>query len=75
MKDSRCAQHPATLKEEILVKGDKVIFGGKFSWLKEVKTDYVVWETVKKGQPREYHMLDCILFLLNNVHLSHPVYA
>ncbi|XP_026709779.1 parafibromin [Athene cunicularia] len=35
-----------------------------------------VWrETGKEGQPREYYTLDSILFLLNNVHLSHPVYV
>uniref|UniRef100_A0A8B9PWT3 Cell division cycle 73 n=1 Tax=Apteryx owenii TaxID=8824 RepID=A0A8B9PWT3_APTOW len=31
--------------------------------------------TGKEGQPREYYTLDSILFLLNNVHLSHPVYV
>ncbi|KAI2520766.1 CDC73 isoform 2 [Pan troglodytes] len=61
-------------KKEIVVKGDEVIFG-EFSWPKNVKTNYVVWGTGKEGQPREYYTLDSILFLLNNVHLSHPVYV
>ncbi|XP_016076615.1 PREDICTED: parafibromin [Miniopterus natalensis] len=34
-----------------------------------------VLRTGKEGQPREYYTLDSILFLLNNVHLSHPVYV
>ncbi|XP_072919613.1 parafibromin [Hemitrygon akajei] len=61
-------------KKEIVVKGDEVIFG-EFSWPKNVKTNYVIWGTGKEGQPREYYTLDSILFLLNNVHLSHPVYV
>ncbi|XP_040215746.1 parafibromin [Rana temporaria] len=61
-------------KKEINVKGDEVIFG-EFSWPKNVKTNYVIWGTGKEGQPREYYNLDSILFLLNNVHLSHPVYV
>lgn len=38
---------------------------------------FVSWfyRTGKEGQPREYYTLDSILFLLNNVHLSHPVYV
>uniref|UniRef100_A0A4W3JS03 Parafibromin n=1 Tax=Callorhinchus milii TaxID=7868 RepID=A0A4W3JS03_CALMI len=61
-------------KKEIVVKGDEVIFG-EFSWPKNVKTNYVIWGTGKEGQPRVYYTLDSILFLLNNVHLSHPVYV
>uniref|UniRef100_A0ACB8ETD9 Uncharacterized protein n=1 Tax=Sphaerodactylus townsendi TaxID=933632 RepID=A0ACB8ETD9_9SAUR len=63
-----------TQKKVIVVKGDEVIFS-KFSWPKNVKTNYVIWGTGKEGQPREYYTLDSILFLLNNVHLSHPVYV
>ncbi|KAH7996035.1 hypothetical protein HPB51_026427 [Rhipicephalus microplus] len=29
----------------------------------------------KDGAPREYYTLQCLLFLLRNVHLSHPVYV
>ncbi|EHB12236.1 Parafibromin [Heterocephalus glaber] len=61
-------------KKEIVVKGDEVIFE-EFSWPKNVKTNYVVWGTGKEGQPREYYTLGSILFLFNNVHLSHPVYV
>uniref|UniRef100_A0A5F8H734 Parafibromin n=1 Tax=Monodelphis domestica TaxID=13616 RepID=A0A5F8H734_MONDO len=61
-------------KKEIVVKGDEVIFG-EFSWPKNVKTNYVIWGTGKEGKPIEYYTLDSILFLLNNVHLSHPVYV
>lgn len=61
-------------KKEIVVKGDEVIFG-PLSWPKNVQTNFVMWAAEKKGQPREYYTLECILFLLNNVHLSHPVYV
>ncbi|XP_067109191.1 parafibromin-like [Osmerus mordax] len=61
-------------KKEIVAKGDEVIFG-EFSWPKNVKTNYVIWGTGKEGQPKEYYTLDSILFLLNNVHLPHPLYV
>uniref|UniRef100_UPI00358EDFD6 parafibromin n=1 Tax=Myxine glutinosa TaxID=7769 RepID=UPI00358EDFD6 len=63
-----------TQRRDVLVKGDEVIFG-EFSWPKSVRTNYVVWGTGKDGQPKEYYTLDSILFLLNHVHLSHPVYV
>lgn len=62
-------------KKEIVVQEDKVIFGREFSWPKTVKTNYVVWGTGTQGRPREHYTLECLLFLLNNVHLSHPVYV
>ncbi|XP_054577347.1 parafibromin-like [Eptesicus fuscus] len=62
-------------KKEILVKEDKVLFGREFSWPKDVKTNYVVWGTGTEGRPREHYTLECVLFLLNNVHLSHPMYV
>ncbi|XP_036617876.1 parafibromin-like [Trichosurus vulpecula] len=61
-------------KKEIVVKVDEVIFG-QFSWPKNVKTNYMIWGTEKEGQPSDYYTLDSILFLLNNVHLSHPAYV
>uniref|UniRef100_A0A8C0FKM7 Parafibromin n=1 Tax=Bubo bubo TaxID=30461 RepID=A0A8C0FKM7_BUBBB len=42
---------------------------------KEASRTYIPRLTGKEGQPREYYTLDSILFLLNNVHLSHPVYV
>uniref|UniRef100_A0A8C2WR24 Cell division cycle 73, Paf1/RNA polymerase II complex component, homolog (S. cerevisiae) n=1 Tax=Cyclopterus lumpus TaxID=8103 RepID=A0A8C2WR24_CYCLU len=61
-------------KKEIVAKGNEVIFG-EFSWPKNVKTNYIIWGTGKEGQPKEYYTLDSILFLLNNVHLTHPSYV
>lgn len=62
-------------KKEIVVQEDKVTFGREFSWPKTVKTNYVVWGSGTQGRPREHYTLECILFLLNNVHLSHPAYV
>ncbi|XP_042534180.1 parafibromin-like [Dipodomys spectabilis] len=61
-------------KKEIVVNGDEVIFG-EFSWPKNVKTNYTVWRPGKEDQPREYYTLESILFLLDNVHLAHPLYV
>ncbi|OWF44257.1 parafibromin-like [Mizuhopecten yessoensis] len=61
-------------KKEIIEKDDQVIFG-ELAWPSNVKTNYVVWGTGKDGIVKEYYTLDCILFLLRNVHLQHPLYV
>ncbi|XP_074654028.1 parafibromin-like isoform X2 [Tubulanus polymorphus] len=55
-------------------KDDQVIFG-EFAWPKSAKTNYLVWGTGKDGIAKEYYTLDCILFLLKNVQLAHPLYV
>ncbi|XP_064649629.1 parafibromin-like isoform X2 [Lineus longissimus] len=61
-------------KKEIHEKDEQVIFG-EFAWPKAAKTNYLIWGTGKDGIPKEYYTLDCILFLLKNVHLAHPLYV
>ncbi|XP_064616163.1 parafibromin-like [Liolophura sinensis] len=61
-------------KKEIIEKDDQVIFG-EFAWPKTTKTNYLVWGTGKDGIAKEYYSLDCILFLLKNVNLAHPLYV
>ncbi|XP_052222917.1 parafibromin-like [Dreissena polymorpha] len=63
-----------TNKKEIIEKDDQIIFG-EFAWPKDVRTNYLVWGTGKDGVPKEYYTLDCILFLLKNVQLAHPLYV
>ena len=42
-------------------------------------TRYMVYflfnSTGKDGIGKEYYTIDCILFLLKNVHLAHPLYV
>ena len=52
----------------------QVIFG-EFSWPKTVKTNYVEWGTGKDGAPKDYYTLECLLYLLKNITLQHPVYV
>lgn len=59
---------------EVDEKDDQIIFG-EFAWPRNVKTNYLVWGTGKDGFGKEYYTLDCILFLLKNVHLAHPLYV
>jgi parafibromin len=40
-----------------------------------VKTNYVIWGTGKEGAPKEYYTLECLLYLLKNITLQHPVYV
>ncbi|GIY28645.1 parafibromin [Caerostris extrusa] len=61
-------------KKSIVERKDQIIFG-EYSWPKTVKTNYLVWGSGKDGTPKEYYTLECLLFLLKNVQLSHPVYV
>lgn len=61
-------------KKPISEKGNQIIFG-EYSWPKSVKTNYLIWGSGKEGTPKEYYTLESLLFLLKNVHLSHPVYV
>ncbi|KAF6205400.1 hypothetical protein GE061_019572 [Apolygus lucorum] len=63
-------------KKEIVERDNQLIFG-EFSWPKNVKTNYLMYtgpSSGKEGQ-KEYYTLECLLFLLKNVQLSHPVYV
>lgn len=36
---------------------------------------FVLYRSGKDGAPKEYYTLDCLLFLLKHVHLTHPSYV
>lgn len=36
---------------------------------------YLCFSSGKEGAPKEYYTLECLLFLLKNVTLTHPVYV
>lgn len=61
-------------KKEIIERESQIIFG-EFSWPKNVKTNYLMYGSGKDGAPKEYYTLECLLFLLKNVALTHPVYV
>ncbi|XP_020811927.1 parafibromin [Drosophila serrata] len=61
-------------KKEIVERDSQIIFG-EFSWPKSVKTNYLKYGSGKKGAPREYYTLECLLYLLKNVMLQHSVYV
>ncbi|EEZ97432.2 parafibromin [Tribolium castaneum] len=61
-------------KKEIIEREGQIIFG-EFSWPKNVKTNYLMWGSGKDGTPKEYYTLECLLFILKNVSLTHPVYV
>ncbi|XP_058790580.1 parafibromin [Phymastichus coffea] len=61
-------------KREIIER-DKQIQFGEFSWPKNVKTNYLTYGSGKDGAPKEYYTLECLLFLLKHVQLTHPVYV
>ncbi|KAI4459288.1 cdc73 domain protein [Holotrichia oblita] len=62
-------------KKEIIERDGQIIFG-EFSWPKNVKTNYLMWgKSGKDGTPKEYYTLECLLFILKNISLTHPVYV
>ncbi|KAF0712092.1 parafibromin isoform X2, partial [Aphis craccivora] len=61
-------------KKEIIIKDNHILFGD-LSWSKNVKTNFLMFGSGKDGPPKEYYTLECLLFLLKNVTLTHPVYV
>ena len=61
-------------RKTIIERDGQVIFG-EFSWPKTVKTNYIEWGTGKDGTAKEYYTLECLLYLLKNITLQHPVYV
>ncbi|KAK5641746.1 hypothetical protein RI129_010293 [Pyrocoelia pectoralis] len=61
-------------KKEIIEREDQIIFG-EFSWPKNVKTNYLMWGSGKDGISKDYYTLECLLFILKHVSLTHPVYV
>ncbi|KAH0550277.1 parafibromin-like [Cotesia glomerata] len=61
-------------KKEIKERGDKIIFG-EISWPKNIKTNYLAYGSSKEGTEKTYYTLECLIFFLNSVQLTHPVYV
>ncbi|XP_057341546.1 parafibromin-like [Microplitis mediator] len=61
-------------KKEIIERENQIIFG-EFSWPKNVKTNYLTYRSGKEGTAKDYYTLECLLFLLKHVQLTHPVYV
>ena len=77
-------------RKTIVERYNHIIFG-EFSWPKtvtlqhrtfscmnptfQVKTNYVIWGTGKDGTAKDYYTLECLLYLLRNITLQHPVYV
>lgn len=63
------------MQRKTIVERDNHIIFGEFSWPKTVKTNYVIWGTGKDGTAKDYYTLECLLYLLRNITLQHPVYV
>jgi len=63
------------MQRKNIVERDNHIIFGEFSWPKTVKTNYVIWGTGKDGTAKDYYTLECLLYLLRNITLQHPVYV
>lgn len=63
------------MQRKTIVERDGQVIFGEFSWPKTVNTNYVEWGTGKDGAPKDYYTLECLLYLLKNITLQHPVYV
>jgi len=63
------------MQRKTIVERDNHIIFGEFSWPKTVKTNYVIWGSGKDGTAKDYYTLECLLYLLRNITLQHPVYV
>jgi len=63
------------MQRKTIVERDGQVIFGEFSWPKTVKTNYVEWGTGKDGTAKDYYTLECLLYLLKNITLQHPVYV
>lgn len=61
-------------KKKIVERGDYICFG-EYCWPKNVKTNYLAYNSSREGPEKEYYTLDCLLYFLNNVQLQHPLYV
>ncbi|KAI1298179.1 Parafibromin [Halotydeus destructor] len=61
-------------KREITERGNMVCFG-EYCWPKTTNTSYLVYGSTRDGPGKEYYSLECLLFLLKNVSLTHPIYV
>jgi len=62
------------MQRKTIVERDGQVIFGEFSWPKTVKTNYVEYGT-GQGGPKDYYTLECLLYLLRNITLQHPVYV
>ena len=63
------------MKRKTIVERDGQVIFREFSCSKTVNTNYVEWGTGKDRAPNDYYTLECLLYLLKNITLQHPVYV
>ncbi|GAB6023363.1 hypothetical protein CHUAL_008159 [Chamberlinius hualienensis] len=63
------------VKKKEIVEKDNYIEFGEFSWPKTVNTNYLNSISGRDGRSKEYYTLECLVYFLKNVHLTHPVYV
>ena len=60
-------------KRDVAEKDDQIIFG-EFSYLKNVKTNYMIYKAGETNA-KDYYTLEALHFLLKNVSIPHPIYV
>ena len=60
-------------KREIQERDDQIVFG-EFAYLKNVKTNYMVYKAGESAT-KDYYTLEALHFLLKNVSIPHPIYV
>ena len=60
-------------KRDVTETDEQIIFG-EFSYLKNVKTNYMVYKA-GESNAKDYYTLEALHFLLKNVSIPHPIYV
>ena len=60
-------------KRDVTETNEQIIFG-EFSYLKNVKTNYMVYKA-GESNAKDYYTLEALHFLLKNVSIPHPIYV
>lgn len=74
MSDALSLIREYTIAKKTIEKRDGLVYLGDFCWDLKSETNYMVYGTGREGSPKEYYSIETILFFLENVEQTHPIY-
>lgn len=61
-------------RKEFFEEDDKIVFGD-VAYPKNVKTNFLIYGTGKDDRPKDYYTLECLVYLVKNRDIQHPLYV
>jgi len=74
MTDALSLIREYTIAKKQIEKRDGLVYLGDFCWDLKSETNYMVYGTGRDGNPKEFYSIETILFFLDNVDQTHPIY-